>query len=66
MSGDIEAGVLAAGDRLPRKGHWRKRGLDLTTITRAYSEAQRLGLVEGSGRRGSFVRAGQSCRRRLW
>jgi DNA-binding GntR family transcriptional regulator len=24
MSRDIEAGVLAAGDRLPRKGHWRK------------------------------------------
>lgn len=58
MSRDIEAGVLAAGDRLPpQRALAQALGLDLTTVTRAYSEAQRLGLVEGSGRRGSFVRA---------
>jgi DNA-binding transcriptional MocR family regulator len=58
LSRDIEAGVLAAGDRLPPQRILAETlGLDLTTVTRAYGEAQRLGLIEGSGRRGSFVRA---------
>lgn len=58
LSHDIDAGVLAAGDRLPpQRALAETLGLDLTTVTRAYGEAQRLGLIEGSGRRGSFVRA---------
>jgi DNA-binding transcriptional MocR family regulator len=58
LSNDIEAGILAAGDRLPpQRSLAEALGLDLTTVTRAYGEAQRLGLIEGSGRRGSFVRA---------
>lgn len=58
LSHDIEAGLLAPGDRLPpQRSLAETLGLDLTTVTRAYSEAQRLGLIEGSGRRGSFVRA---------
>lgn len=58
LSHDIDAGVLAPGDRLPpQRALAETLGLDLTTVTRAYSEAQRLGLIEGSGRRGSFVRA---------
>lgn len=58
LSDDIAAGVLAAGDRLPpQRSLAQALGLDLTTVTRAYGEAQRLGLIEGSGRRGSFVRA---------
>lgn len=58
LSDDIEAGILAAGDRLPPQRTLAEAlGLDLTTVTRAYGEAQRLGLIEGSGRRGSFVRA---------
>lgn len=58
LSHDIEAGVLTAGDRLPpQRSLAEALGLDLTTVTRAYGEAQRLGLIEGSGRRGSFVRA---------
>ncbi|WDF74919.1 aminotransferase-like domain-containing protein [Novosphingobium sp. KACC 22771] len=54
----IEAGVLAPGDRLPpQRALADLLGLDLTTVTRAYGEAQRLGLIEGSGRRGSYVKA---------
>src|SRR5205085_5145886 len=33
-------------------------GLDLTTITRAYAEGARRGLIVSEGRRGSFVRGG--------
>ena len=58
LSQDIAAGALAPGDRLPpQRALAQALGLDLTTVTRAYGEAQRLGLIEGSGRRGSFVRA---------
>ncbi|OAN66599.1 aminotransferase-like domain-containing protein [Sphingomonas sp. TDK1] len=54
---DVEAGTLNAGDRLPPQRMLAEAlGVDLTTITRAYGEAQRLGLIEGDGRRGSFVR----------
>jgi DNA-binding transcriptional MocR family regulator len=59
---DIDAGKLRAGDRLPpQRALAEALGLDLTTVTRAYGEAQRLGFVEGSGRRGSFVRAKASA-----
>lgn len=58
LSNDIAAAVLSAGDRLPpQRVLAQALGVDLTTVTRAYSEAQRLGLIEGNGRRGSFVRA---------
>lgn len=58
LSRDVDAGRLAPGDRLPpQRSLAEALGVDLTTVTRAYGEAQRLGLVEGSGRRGSFVRA---------
>lgn len=54
---DLEEGVLRPGDRLPPQRMLAEQlGVDLTTITRAYGEAQRLGLIEGDGRRGSFVR----------
>lgn len=57
LSRDIAAGLLGAGDRLPpQRALADALGLDLTTVTRAYGEAQRMGLIEGSGRRGSFVR----------
>lgn len=56
LSRDIEAGRLAPGDRLPPQRTLAEAlGVDLTTVTRAYGEAQRMGLIEGSGRRGSFV-----------
>lgn len=67
MAHAIEAGVLAAGDRLPpQRSLAEALGLDLTTVTRAYGEAQRLGLIEGSGRRGSFVRARSAAPPPVW
>lgn len=58
LSRDVDAGRLVPGDRLlPQRSLAEALGVDLTTVTRAYGEAQRLGLIEGSGRRGSFVRA---------
>lgn len=58
LSRDIEAGVLKPGDRLPPQRSLAERlDIDLTTVTKAYNEVRRLGLIEGGGRRGSFVRA---------
>ena len=57
LARDIGAGILPAGARLPpQRSLAEALGVDLTTVTRAYGEAQRLGLIEGEGRRGSFVR----------
>lgn len=54
---DIEAGRLRAGDRLPPQRELADAlGVDLGTVTRAYAEARRLGLIDADGRRGSFVR----------
>lgn len=58
LARDVRTGRLGAGDRLPPQRTLAEAlGVDLTTVTRAYGEAQRLGLIEGDGRRGSFVRA---------
>ncbi|QAY75753.1 PLP-dependent aminotransferase family protein [Sphingosinicella sp. BN140058] len=57
MAQDVADGRLAAGDRLPSQRELAQRlGVDLTTVTRAYAEAARRGLVDSDGRRGSFVR----------
>lgn len=57
LASDIQGGRLAEGTRLPpQRALAETLGVDLTTVTRAYGEVQRLGLIEGSGRRGSFVR----------
>lgn len=57
LARDIAAGTLSAGDRLPPQRVLAETlGVDLTTVTRAYGEAQRVGLIEGEGRRGSFVK----------
>ncbi|WP_336971941.1 PLP-dependent aminotransferase family protein [Sphingobium aromaticiconvertens] len=57
LARDIESGALGAGTRLPpQRALAGALGVDLTTVTRAYGEAQKLGLIEGDGRRGSFVR----------
>lgn len=54
----IRAGELNPGDRLPPQRAVAERlGVDLTTVTRAYSAAQSQGLVEGAVGRGTFVRA---------
>lgn len=55
---DIRSGILAAGGRLPPQRRLAERlGLDFTTVSRAYTEAQSRGLVESHVGRGTFVRA---------
>ncbi|WP_093226402.1 PLP-dependent aminotransferase family protein [Sphingomonas sp. NFR15] len=57
LARDIQAGSLTGGMRLPpQRSLAEALGVDLTTVTRAYGEVRRLGLIEGDGRRGSFVR----------
>ncbi len=57
MAADIAAGRLGEGDRLPpQRALAEKLGIDFTTVTRAYAEAQRQGLVEAQVGRGTFVR----------
>lgn len=54
----IGAGTLQPGDRLPTHRMLAEAlGVDLTTVTRGYAEAQRHGLVEATVGRGTFVRA---------
>lgn len=55
---DVAAGRLAPGDRLPthRDLAWRL-GVTVGTVSRAYAEAERRGLVTGEVGRGTFVRA---------
>jgi DNA-binding transcriptional MocR family regulator len=59
----ITRGELPAGARLPPQRLLAKAlGVDLTTITRGYAEAQRRGLVSATVGRGTFVQAGQPDR----
>lgn len=53
----IARGELAAGDRLPPQRQVAKAlQIDLTTVTRAYGEARRRGLLDARVGRGTFVR----------
>lgn len=65
IAADVAEGRLAAGARLPpqRQLAW-KLGVTLGTVTRAYAEAERRGLVAGEVGRGTYVRKrGPSARR---
>src|ERR1043166_4538997 len=54
---DVAAGVLVAGSRLPTHRELaRKLAITPVTVTRAYTEAARRGLVESMTGRGTFVR----------
>src|SRR4051812_49613388 len=54
---EIETGRLKPGARLPtQRVLARQLGVTLTTVTRAYVEAQRRGLLSGEVGRGTFVR----------
>jgi DNA-binding transcriptional MocR family regulator len=54
----IRDGRLHPGDRLPpQRDVARRLGVDLTTVTRAYTLAKERGLLEGAVGRGSFVKA---------
>jgi DNA-binding transcriptional MocR family regulator len=57
----IAAGTLRDGERLPtHRALADALGIDLTTVTRAYGEAQRRGLAQATVGRGTFVRAAAS------
>lgn len=61
---DVRAGRLRVGDRLPTHRELaRTLGVNVMTVTRAYQEAARRGLVGGEVGRGTFVRAGASAPR---
>jgi DNA-binding transcriptional MocR family regulator len=57
IAADVQAGKLRAGDRLPAQRDLADAiGVTVTTVTRAYAEAQRLGLIDGEVGRGTYVR----------
>lgn len=57
LARDLAEGRLAPGDRLPtHRDLARALGLTIGTVTRAYGEAERRGLVQGEVGRGTFVR----------
>ncbi len=59
LAEDIFAGRLGPGARLPTHRDLSARlGVTVGTVSRAYAEAERRGLILGEVGRGSFVRAG--------
>lgn len=58
LAADIAAGRLLPGAKLPpQRALAQQIGIDFTTVTRAYQEAGRRGLVDGRVGQGTFVRA---------
>lgn len=56
MEADIAAGRLVRGQQLPTQRALAKAlGIDLTTVTRAYTEARRRAIMEARVGQGSFV-----------
>lgn len=54
---DIRVGLLHPGDRLPsQRAIAEALNVDLTTVTRAFNEARRRGIVDAQAGRGSFIR----------
>jgi DNA-binding transcriptional MocR family regulator len=57
MERAVDSGALRSGDQLPpHRELARQLGLDVSTVTRAYSEIKRRGLTRGEVGRGTFVR----------
>jgi DNA-binding transcriptional MocR family regulator len=57
LRADVRSGRLKPGYRLPPQRQLAKElGVDLTTITRAFNEARRMGLIEANTGSGSYVR----------
>src|SRR4051812_49574665 len=55
---DVRGGLLVGGSQLPtHRALARQLRITPVTVTRAYSEAARRGLVESSTGRGTYVRA---------
>ena len=60
VAADVEAGRLLPGTRLPAQRALAEiLGIDFTTVTRAYAEAHKRGLVEGRVGHGTYVRRQQ-------
>src|SRR5665213_3451951 len=60
VAADITSGRLQPGARLPPQRALAKAlGIDFTTVTRAYAEADKRGLVEGRVGHGTYVRQWQ-------
>lgn len=58
LAEDVGSGALRAGDRLPTHRDLAERlGVTVGTVSRAYAEAARRGLVTGEVGRGTYVRA---------
>lgn len=58
---DIEGGILTPGTRLPTQRELSRRlGIAIGTVSRAYSIAERRGIVSGEVGRGTFVRGRES------
>src|SRR5262249_30002319 len=56
LTSDIASGRLRRGQQLPtHRALARSLGIDLTTVTRAYSEARQRGLTEARIGQGTFV-----------
>jgi DNA-binding transcriptional MocR family regulator len=56
LEADIRSGRVAPGDRLPaQRAIAEALGIDLTTVTRAFNEARRRGLVAAQAGRGTFI-----------
>jgi DNA-binding transcriptional MocR family regulator len=64
IEADLRAGRLGTGDPLPTQRELAKHlGLNFTTITRAYDEAKRRGLVTARVGRGTFVASPSASRK---
>lgn len=62
MAADIAAGQLRPGQSLPaQRALAEALDIDLTTVTRAYNEARRRGLIEATVGRGTFVSGGETA-----
>jgi DNA-binding transcriptional MocR family regulator len=58
IAADLRSGRLRPGERLPTQRDLAKRlGINFTTVTRAYDEARRRGLLSARAGSGTFVRA---------
>src|ERR1700676_2197861 len=56
LEADVRSGRVRPGDRLPpQRAIAQALGVDLTTVTRAFNEARRRGLVDAQAGRGSFI-----------
>src|ERR1700752_5402431 len=56
LEADIRSGRVARGERLPpQRAIAEALDVDLTTVTRAFNEARRRGLIEAQAGRGTFI-----------